>query len=116
MPSRPKKACNVCGKAADGPYCDEHKYGRDRYRKSSAKRGYGHKWRKAREIYLARHPLCVNCKNKKLIVSASVVDHIKPHKGDDTLMWDEDNWQPLCKKCHDKKTASHDGGFGRLIK
>lgn len=28
-------------------------------------------------------------------------------------MWDECNWQPLCKPCHDSKTAREDGGFGR---
>lgn len=28
-------------------------------------------------------------------------------------MWDSANWQPLCKHCHDAKTAREDGGFGR---
>jgi len=32
---------------------------------------------------------------------ASVVDHIKPHKGNDALFWDEKNWQSLCKPHHD---------------
>jgi 5-methylcytosine-specific restriction endonuclease McrA len=22
------------------------------------------------------------------------------------LFWDEQNWQPLCKRCHDHKTGS----------
>jgi 5-methylcytosine-specific restriction protein A len=35
---------------------------------------------------------------------AEVVDHIKPHKGDMTLFWDENNWQSLCKMHHDRKT------------
>ena len=43
---------------------------------------------------------------------AREVDHIEPHKGDDTLFWDQDNWQPLCKPCHSRKTATEDGGFG----
>ena len=25
--------------------------------------------------------------------------------GDHVLFWDEQNWQPLCKSCHDKKTG-----------
>nr|WP_292832122.1 HNH endonuclease signature motif containing protein [Mesorhizobium sp.] len=29
------------------------------------------------------------------------------------LFWDRSNWQPLCKPCHDRKTATSDGGFGR---
>lgn len=44
---------------------------------------------------------------------ANVVDHIKPHRGDKVLFWDSANWQPLCKECHDRKTATEDGGFGR---
>lgn len=43
---------------------------------------------------------------------ASVVDHVIPHRGDKALFWDSDNWQPLCKPCHDRKTAAQDGGFG----
>lgn len=39
---------------------------------------------------------------------ATVVDHIKPHRGDKALFWDEHNWQPLCKKCHDTKTGKED--------
>lgn len=35
---------------------------------------------------------------------ATVVDHIIPHTGNDKLFWDKDNWQSLCKSCHDSKT------------
>jgi 5-methylcytosine-specific restriction protein A len=43
---------------------------------------------------------------------ATVVDHIIPHNGDMVRFWDQDNWQPLCKQCHDIKTATEDGGLG----
>ncbi|CQR75082.1 hypothetical protein SpAn4DRAFT_4446 [Sporomusa ovata] len=36
------------------------------------------------------------------------MDHIKAHRGDQVLFWDQSNWQPLCKKCHDKKTRTAD--------
>ena len=36
---------------------------------------------------------------------ASVVDHIKPHKGNRGLFWDRNNWQPLCKMHHDSTKA-----------
>jgi 5-methylcytosine-specific restriction protein A len=49
-----------------------------------------------------------------LVEPAAVVDHITPHGGDEALFWDRDNWQPLCKPCHDAKTAREDGGFGRV--
>ena len=47
------------------------------------------------------------------VVAATVVDHIVPHKGNEAFMWDESNYQSLCKTCHDRKTATEDGGFGR---
>ena len=35
-----------------------------------------------------------------------LLDHIIPHRGDQKLFWDEQNWQPLCKDCHDRKTGT----------
>ena len=46
--------------------------------------------------------MCDECKGKA--VAAQVVDHIIPHRGDETLFWDERNWQSLAKNCHDAKT------------
>ncbi|WP_423837057.1 HNH endonuclease [Sutterella wadsworthensis] len=43
---------------------------------------------------------------------ATDVDHIKPHRGDPILLFDEKNLQALCHACHSRKTASEDGGFG----
>jgi 5-methylcytosine-specific restriction protein A len=40
------------------------------------------------------------------------VDHIIPHKGNKGLFWTRFNHQALCKSCHDRKTATEDGGFG----
>lgn len=31
-----------------------------------------------------------------------MVDHKVPHKGDQVLFWDHDNWQPVCFDCHDR--------------
>ena len=28
------------------------------------------------------------------------------------LFWDSNNWQSMSKQCHDRKTATEDGGFG----
>ncbi|MGX7950473.1 HNH endonuclease [Oleidesulfovibrio alaskensis] len=77
----------------------------DERRGSAARRGYGHKWRKAREGFLRNNPLCADCLKEGKAVAATVVDHITPHKGDKALFWDRNNWQPLCKRCHDLKTA-----------
>lgn len=85
----------------------------DSKRGSAHQRGYTSRWQKARETYLQRNPLCKSHEAKGVIVEATIVDHIIPHKGDQKLFWDTSNWQSLCKTCHDKKTASEDGGFGR---
>lgn len=85
---------------------------RDKDRESSWKRGYDDRWRRASKRFLQDHPLCQVHLEDNLLVSASCVDHIIPHKGDYELFWDEANWQSLCKPCHDRKTASEDGGFG----
>lgn len=82
-------------------------------RGTSAERGYGGRWQKARAGFLAAHPLCARCEAKGRVEPATVVDHVTPHRGDRELFWSSANWQALCKPCHDSKTAAEDGGFGR---
>lgn len=100
------------------PAADQRKRTRDREhdarRGSSAQRGYGSRWQKARSTYLVAHPLCVMCQKEGRIVAATRVDHIKPHKGDQALFWDTSNWQPLCGPHHDRdKQSEEKGGTGR---
>jgi 5-methylcytosine-specific restriction protein A len=52
-----------------------------------------------------KNPWCVECSLNGKSVLATVVDHIRPHRGDRRLFWDRANWQGLCKRCHDAKTA-----------
>jgi 5-methylcytosine-specific restriction protein A len=74
-------------------------------------RGYTWEWDKARKKYLQIHPKCAcGCGRK-----ATVVDHIKPHRGNKDLFWDENNWQAMAKICHDRKTTTRDGGFGNEL-
>lgn len=70
-------------------------------RRKTAERGYGGRWQRARLAHLMRHPLCVMCQAEGRVEAATVVDHIKPHRGDQALFWDRDNWQSLCKRHHD---------------
>ena len=83
----------------------------DRQRPSAARRGYGPRWRRARAAFLARHPLCSLCEARGRLEAATVVDHVLPHRGDPVLFWSEENWQGLCKHCHDAKTA-REGRWG----
>ena len=103
----------------DERYCEKHlqadkkrKQDQDKKRGSSCKRGYDRAWQRYRLVYLAEYPLCVDCESRGRIVPATVVDHKQPHKGDMVLFWNPKNHQGMCKTCHDRKTASEDGGFG----
>ena len=77
-------------------------------RPSSAQRGYGHRWRKARLRFLRANPLCRLCKERGLIVPATEVDHITPKEPKDMGFWNISNWQALCEYCHKSKTARFD--------
>lgn len=100
MPSKPnihkpfKKAAKVFKPASESWRED----------KTTSQRGYGSKWQSARKGFLAKHPECAECFRNGKIKPATVVDHIKPHRGDMVLFWLRSNWQALCKRCHDQKT------------
>jgi len=122
MPIKPpwpckKQGCPALTNDASG-YCLEHKREaqrqQDKERGSANSRGYDRRWGKARKRFLAEHPLCVECYREGKVVAATVVDHITPHKGNQDLFWDESNWQPLCKSCHDRKTAKENKAFGNI--
>lgn len=124
MARRPRRLCHRPGcktlvDVGSGGLCDVHKKARqreiDKRRGSSSQRGYDARWVKARKMYLARHPLCIECLRNGKETLATVVDHITPHRGNYELFWDESNWQSMCKLCHDRKTAKEDGGFGNPI-
>ncbi len=70
-------------------------------RGTAAQRGYGYKWQQASKGFLRSHPLCVYCERQGRVKAATLVDHITPHKGDQALFWDKNNWQSMCSSCHD---------------
>jgi 5-methylcytosine-specific restriction endonuclease McrA len=72
-------------------------------RRKTAERGYGARWQRTRLHFLRENPACIMCKPR--LVPATVVDHIKPHRGDQSLFWDPANWQALCKLHHDSEKA-----------
>ncbi len=122
MPYAAPRPCKEpgCGRLTrSGARCDEHakqqsrRY--DQQRESSTQRGYGAAWQRARLGYLRKHPLCVFCRARGLLVAATVVDHIVPHGGDWDRFWDSTNWQSLCKPCHDRdKQRLEAGGRGKV--
>ena len=110
MPMKPKKPCKHpgCPLLTENDYCQFHIKLHIMDRASANARGYTSRWRKARKQFLAKYLLCAECERTGKLTPATVVDHIKPHREDKILFWDESNWQPLCKKCHDKKTRTMD--------
>lgn len=114
MPVASPKPCTYPGCGAlvhGGSRCARHQHIEqrvaDKQRASASQRGYGSRWQKARATFLSNNRECCRCQ-----ADATVVDHKIPHKGNQELFWDSDNWQPMCKRCHDAKTARQDGGFG----
>ena len=73
-------------------------------RPSAARRGYGAQHRRERAALLRRHPWCA-CGNP-----ATVADHVVRRREGGVVL------QPMCKPCHDRKTAGSDGGFGNPLR
>ena len=73
-------------------------------------------WRKASKAFLAANPICAFCEGRGKVTASQVTDHIRPHKGNLDLFWDESNWQPLCLPCHDSdKTRIENSGFSDRV-
>ena len=108
MASLPTRRCPRCLRKVVGS-CEEcrKKAMRQqvRWRAPAHKRGYDHRWRKARKEHLQREPICRLCLGSGRTTAGSVVDHITPHRGDQQLFWDRTNWQTLCVTCHCRKTG-----------
>ena len=59
-------------------------------------------WKRLRKAQLEKDNFgCVFCRGQFRTKLATVVDHIRPHKGDHSLFFDPTNLQSLCKPCHD---------------
>lgn len=118
MPIKPKRFCSHigCNVLVHDAYCDTHKQIKidkrreyDRNHRPAYHAWYNTaRWKQARRSFLTYNSLCVHCLQANRYTVATIVDHIKPHKGNIELFWLVSNWQALCKRCHDIKTASVD--------
>ena len=50
------------------------------------------------------------CLMMDVVEAASVVDHVRSHKGDESLFFDSSNLQSLCKTHHDGAKQRMDKG------
>jgi 5-methylcytosine-specific restriction protein A len=62
-------------------------------------------WKSIRLYVLQTEPLCRKCKAYGYITPADVVDHIIDIKDAPDLRLEITNLQPLCERCHNRKTA-----------
>lgn len=67
---------------------------------------YDHAWEKYRRRFLEINPQCYACGKP-----ATVVDHLKPHQGDEKLFKQTDNHIPLCVTCHNTVTTMFDRNY-----
>ena len=59
-----------------------------------------------RRVFLSAHPLCRPCAANGFTVAAAEIDHIVPVKQAPDRFLDASNWQPICRPCHEAKTAT----------
>lgn len=112
MPSAPPRVCPRCRKLApSGQRCACIPRPPDPKRDERWKPYASPEWRALRATHLKANPYCVVCGAK-----ATIVDHVKPWKGDRQLFLDPGNLASMCKPHHDRKTNRVDGGFGNPIK
>jgi 5-methylcytosine-specific restriction protein A len=113
VPWKPKKPCAYpgCKELTVNRYCEQHQKLMDKrydtYERSPAvKKRYGRAWKRIRDRYIGKHPLCEMCLKNHKTTPATEVHHIRPlsRSGDH----DEDNLMALCKPCHSKITAKMD--------
>jgi 5-methylcytosine-specific restriction protein A len=60
---------------------------------------YDRAWRKRRAQHLKANPLCAFHLRQGRAVSATIADHVTPHRGDPVLF--AGPIESLCKTCHD---------------
>ncbi|KFL27041.1 holin [Devosia sp. 17-2-E-8] len=96
MPTAPKRF-----RLSSQPTRQVQRKAYDDRRGSATSRGYDSRWRKASRTFLLRHPLCLGCEAAGLVTEAALVDHVEPHRGDQSKFWDTRHWQPCCRWHHD---------------
>lgn len=115
MASKPLRPCKHpgCAELTREGWCPKHK---PKHQRASSAEYHGWYqlavWTKVlRPAQLMREPFCRECArlyaadDLRSRTKATVVDHIRPFRGDWALFVDAGNHQSLCKYHHDQKTA-----------
>lgn len=109
MPRKPRRGCAASGcprLAVEGSkYCEEHlKQSQQQYnrytRSADSNKKYGRSWKRIRDRYVSKHPLCERCLKEGRYTPVEEVHHILPISQGGTH--DESNLMSLCRSCHEK--------------
>ena len=79
-------------------------------RGTAQERGYNARWRRFREVFLAKHPLCEYCLADGKLEAATVVDHDVPHQGDRAAFW-ATSFTALCSRHHSGEKRAADARY-----
>ena len=109
MPRMPRRGCAMggCPRLAveNGQYCEEHQKAVTRQynkyeRSPDINRKYGRAWKRIRDRYASKHPLCERCLAEGRLTPVEEVHHEIPiSQGGDHR---ESNLMSLCQSCHTK--------------
>lgn len=69
-----------------------------------------YRWQQKRKAQLRIQPLCVYCQKQGKVKTATVADHVIPHKGNEIAFWNNE-LQSLCKHCHDSIKQREEHGL-----
>ena len=99
-----KKICNNCRKIK-GLSCNcVPKESHQGFKKTNYNLYNSRQWRTFSHQLRKDEPICRICNKEGRTTPCEMVDHIKPiNKGGS--IWDKSNLQPLCNKCHAKKSG-----------
>jgi 5-methylcytosine-specific restriction protein A len=123
----PPRRCPACHQLVTGKRCPACVRRVDVRRGTAAARGYGARWQRYREWFLAQYPICGDrplgapvttdsvCRAERHPTPASVVDHIIPVTGpNDPTFYVPECHQALCAPCHDAKRSRESRGDMRI--
>jgi 5-methylcytosine-specific restriction protein A len=107
MPHKPLKPCKYpgCPNLTDGTYCEKHKAEAAKEyntyeRAPNHNKKYGREWKRIRDKYVKKHPLCERCLKEGRITPVEEVHHILPVNRGGTNA--ESNLMSVCRSCHNK--------------
>jgi 5-methylcytosine-specific restriction enzyme A len=75
-----------------------------------------HRWKRQSHLFRSTHPRCMMCEEHGVLKASEVTDHKIPHRGNQELFWNQNNWQAVCKDCHDGvKQQIEKSGYDKTI-